>query len=486
VKAIEKAALIYYVNVDKINRGGARMLRVMRKHATGWLIKALFLIIIIVFIFWGVGSFTGGEKSLAQIGPYKVSAREYQQAYTRLLDFYRMIYKEQLDEKMMAQLKLKESAMNQLVDKYLMLMKANEMNVRVSDREFTEHISNMEAFKRDGKFSKAAYMEILKRNGVDPKAFEESEKQSMLVSKVMAIFQDNGVIFNDRDVRESYLKERGQVKLGYVIFDPADYKDQVRVQDKEIEEAYEKEKAIYKSETTYHMMYLVIDGKSPVKDDQAYMDLLKGKDLPAYAKSKGLEVMDLGTLKESDILNKLSNLKAATWLKEMNRGDISLPIRDEARSYIFQVVDKEEGKAFSKEDALKIVRAKMVNERAKVLAKAKAEEAVKASSIKHTKETAMMSRQAAEVPGLGPIQKEYSDLLQLSAQRKIYEKPVELGGRYYVFSFLEEKQPDQAQWEKEKDAYKQTYAAKKRSEFINSLREDTKKQAKVKVEWDTF
>ncbi len=462
------------------------MLRFMRKHATGYLIKGMFLLIIIVFIFWGVGSFTGREKTLAEVGPYKVSALEYQQNYQKLLNFYKMIYREQLDEKMMAQLKLKEGAMNQLVDKYLILLKADEMGVRVSDRELTDHIASMDAFKRDGRFNKDLYMEVLKRSGVDPKAFEENEKQSLLVSKMLAILQDNGVIFNERDVRDSYMKERGQVKLGYAVFDPAAYRDQVRVQEKEIEEAYEKEKAIHRSETLYHLKYMVVDEKGPVKDDQAYMDLLKTKDLTAYAKSKGLEAVDLGSMKESDILTRLSRLRANTWLKGMNQGDISLPVRDNAKSYIFQVVEKVDGKPLPREEALQVVRARIVNERAKMLARAKAEEAVKDKSTKYTKETGMISRQSPEIPGFGPIPKENSDLLQLSPERKVYEKPVEFGGRYYVFSLIEEKQPDQAQWDKEKDAYRQTYAAKKRAEFLDAFREDMKKQVKVKIEWDTF
>jgi hypothetical protein len=456
----------------------------MRKHATGYMIKAMFVLIIIVFIFWGVGSFTGREKTLAEVGPYKVSALEYQQNYQKLLNFYKMIYREQLDEKMMAQLKLKESAMNQLVDKYLILLKADEMGVRVSDREFTEHIASMDAFKRDGRFNKDLYVEVLKRSGVDPKAFEENEKQSLLVSKMLAILQDNGVIFNERDVRDSYMKERGQVKLGYAVFDPAAYRDQVRVQEKEVEETYEKQKAMYRSENLYHLKYMVIDEKGPVKDDQAYMDLLKTKDLTAYAKSKGLEVVDLGSMKESEVLGRLSRLKANTWLKGMNQGDISLPVRDNTKSYIFQVVEKVDGKPLAKEEALQIVRARIVDERAKTLTKVKAEEAAKDKSTKYTKETGLLPRQSPEIPGLGPIPKENSDLLWLSPVGKAYEKPVEFGDRYYVFSLVEEKQPDQAQWEKEKDAYKQTYAAKKRAEFLDAFREDMKKQVKVKIEQD--
>ena len=462
------------------------MLKFMRKHATGYMIKAMFALIIIVFIFWGVGSFRGGDKTLAEVGPYKVSVTEYQQAYQKLLGFYRMIYRDQLDDKMMAELKLKDKALDQIVDKYLILVKADEMNVRVSDKEFTEHLSNMDAFKRDGKFNQAVYLEVLKRSGVDPKAFEENEKQTLLVSKTMRIMEDNGISYSELDMRDAYMKERGQVKLGYAVFDPADYKNQVRVDEKEIEGLYEKEKAIHRSEPVYRLNYIVIDEKSPVKDDQAYMELLKTKDLAAYAKTKGLELVDLGAMKESEVTARLSRLKGDAWLKGMSKGDISLPIRDNTKSYIFQVVDKEEGKPLSKEEAVRVIKARIAGERAKTLAKAKAEDAIKDKSVRYTKDTGMMPRTSPSIPTLGQIPKEDLGLLQLSAERKLYEKPVEFGGRYYVFSLLEEKQPDQAQWEKDKSAYWQAYSGKKLEEFFTAFREEAKKQVKVTINRDLF
>jgi hypothetical protein len=462
------------------------MLKFMRKHATGYMIKVMFALIIIVFMFWGVGSFRGGEKTLAEVGPYEVSVTEYQQTYQRLLNFYRMIYRDQLDDKMMAELKLKEKALEQVVDKYLILVKADEMNVRVSDKEFTEHLSGMDAFKRDGTFNTAVYLEVLKRSGVDPKAFEENEKETLLASKTMRIMEDNGIGYNERDVRDAYMKERGQVKLSYAVFAPADYRDQVRVDEKEIEALYEKEKAIHRSEPVYRLNYIAIDEKSPVKDDQAYMELLKAKDLAAYAKSKGMEMVDLGAMKESEVTARLSRLKADTWLKGMNKGDISLPIRDNTKSYIFQVVDKEEGKPLSKEEAAGVIKARIAGERAKTLAKAKAEDAIKDKSTRYTKDTGLMPRTSPAIPTLGQIPKEDLDLLQLSPERKLYEKPVEFGGRYCVFSFLEEKQPDQAQWEKEKGAYSQAFAGKKREEFFTAFREEAKKQVKVKINRDLF
>jgi peptidyl-prolyl cis-trans isomerase D len=53
------------------------MLKFMRKYATGYMVKAMFGLIIVVFVFWGVGSFRESERTIAEVGPYKISIIEY-------------------------------------------------------------------------------------------------------------------------------------------------------------------------------------------------------------------------------------------------------------------------------------------------------------------------------------------------------------------------------------------------------------------------
>ncbi|HBA55949.1 MAG TPA: hypothetical protein DCZ04_16250, partial [Syntrophorhabdus aromaticivorans] len=88
------------------------MLKFMRKYATGYMVKAIFGLIIIVFIFWGVGSFREGDKAVARIGSHEISVMEYQEEYNRLLNTARMLYRDQLDENLLRELKLKEKAMD--------------------------------------------------------------------------------------------------------------------------------------------------------------------------------------------------------------------------------------------------------------------------------------------------------------------------------------------------------------------------------------
>ena len=63
------------------------MLSLMRKHATSWLIKILLGAIVIVFVFWGVGSFRSRKGSLvASVNGDIIIAEEYNQAYNALLE----------------------------------------------------------------------------------------------------------------------------------------------------------------------------------------------------------------------------------------------------------------------------------------------------------------------------------------------------------------------------------------------------------------
>lgn len=459
------------------------MLRFMRKYATGYLVKAVFGIIIIVFIFWGVGSFRGREKIVAKVGPHNISIVEYQESYNRLLNFYRMLYKDRLDEAVLNQVKIKEKAMDEIVDKYVLLIEAKKMGIDVSDSEFAEYIANIDAFKRDGKFSQNAYIEVLKRNNVDPKKFEESEKMRLLTTKLIAIISDNSTFTNENDAWQSYTKEKGKVNLSYVQFEPASFRDKVVLNEKEIEDIYAKEKDRYKSENAYRLKYIIIDEKASIKDDVAYTDLLKIKDISGYAKQKNLDVYDLGMLKEGELIKKFKALKIDEWLKSLKKGDVSLPARDGSRSYIFQLVDSEEGKPIDKGIVLKEIRERIIKEKAGLIAKKEAEAVINRKGFDSKKDTGLIPRNSASIPKIGILPPEHAGVLALTKDNRLYEKPVDIQGTYYVFAFKDEKQPEKEEWEKDKKSFMQYVALKKREEYFKGFIEELKKKQKVEIHW---
>jgi len=459
------------------------MLKFMRKYATGYMVKALFGLIIVVFVFWGVGSFRESDKAVAEVGPYKISLREYQEEYNRLVNMYRMIYKDKLDENLSRELKLKEKAMNELVDKYVLQIKAKEIGMSVSDTEFRERLENIEMFKRDGKFSEMVYKEILKRNGLDPKRFEESEKAAILNAKMISLIRDTGALSGEGDLWKSYVREKGKVNLGYVEFDPSSYRSKINVDDQEVASVYEKEKDTKREENVYALKYLVVDEKSGVRDDAVYLELLKEKNLDVYAKKKGLQVTDLGRIKEGDALRKLKGLKGDEWLRGLKKGEISLPVRVDSKSYIFQITDFEAGKPLDKATATKEIRERLVLAKAKTFAQSSAQDLIDKKGVDSKKDTGLVPRTTQALPNLGQIPRDDLGILALSKESPIYRKPVEIDGKLYVFFFKDEKLPGKDEWEKDKESYKRYALSKGQGDFLKSFMETLRKKEKVKIEW---
>lgn len=459
------------------------MLKFMRKHATGYMVKAMFGLIIVVFIFWGVGSFRDSERVVAEIGRYKVFATEYQEAYKKTLELYRMIYKEKLDENLLKELKLKEKVMDEIVNRYVLLIIADELGLTVSQKEFLEHINGIDAFKREGKFDEKLYVAVLQRNNIDPKKFEVAERNSLLIQKTANVIRDNGTFFNEADVWAGYVKEKGTVNLTYGIFDPSSFRGKVEINEKELIDLYEKEKESHRSENAYRLKYLVIDEKSPVKDDAAYMDLLKVKDIDQYGRQKGLNAVDLGMMKESEARKRLKDMKIDDWLKGLKKGDITLPVREGGKSYIFQLVDVEDGKPLDKSVVLATIKERVIAERSKNLAKLAAEDAIGRKSIGPGKETGFILRNTHSIKGIGDVPKENVSLLTLSKDKPFYERPVEIAGKFYVFAFKDEKFPDMKEWQKEKESYTRYFVTKNRDGFFSSFLTEMRTKGKIKVSW---
>lgn len=460
------------------------MLKYMRKYAKSYLIKVLFAIIIIVFVFYfGAGSLHEKENLVAEVGPFEISYSEYWEAYSRELELYRQIYRDRLDDTLLRG--LKEKVLDDMINQYVLLAEAKKLGISVSDMELADHLARIDAFRRDGVFDKDQYLAILRQNNIEPKQYEDSQRMMLLLSKTVSIIKDTGVTLTDAEVRAGYASEKGKVSLAYTRFAPSAFKDKVTVSDAEISEIYEREKERYRGENTYRLKYIVIDAKTGLKDDVVYMDLLKVKDIDSYAVQKRLSVTDTGFMRESEVLERFKRLKIETWLKDLRQGEVSLPLRDDERSYIFQLVGREEGKPMERSAAFAVIKDRIASERAGEMARRAAEEAVGSQVAGRGTRTGFVPRTSSTVPGLGEISQSDRGIFELSKEQPVYKAPVEIGGNYYIFSFVDEQHPDKQQWEKDREEFSRYFAVKRSEElvmsFIHQARENALSKGKLKI-----
>jgi peptidyl-prolyl cis-trans isomerase D len=158
----------------------------MRKHAKFFYV--LFFIVILSFVFWGVGTDKQSTTvSIAEIGKEKIPAEAYWRAYEQVRASYRDKYKDQFNEELEKKLNLKEKVLNGMIEEKVLLITAKEIGISVSDAELQEAIVNDPRFMRDGVFRKEIYFKTLELNRLTTDMFENSIKQQMTLAKMQRL-----------------------------------------------------------------------------------------------------------------------------------------------------------------------------------------------------------------------------------------------------------------------------------------------------------
>lgn len=224
------------------------MLKLMRQKAQSWMIKVLFAVIIIVFVFfYGYGRRSGQRRVIAEVNGTKIMdslfRSEYQKAYQNLARMYQSIYKDRFDEGMIDRLALREKVLNDLIDETLVTQEAEKLSLRVSPQELQAAIHSTPAFQEDGKFNQERFLAILRMNQISVEEFEEIERRNRLITKLSDLISLGGVEVSGQEVLDAYALENEKIDLRFVRFNPTAYEKSISVDESELE-AYFSEKSV--------------------------------------------------------------------------------------------------------------------------------------------------------------------------------------------------------------------------------------------------
>jgi parvulin-like peptidyl-prolyl isomerase len=165
------------------------MLKMMRHHAKYFYV--LFFIVILSFIFWGVGTIdkTSSGGIVAEVGKQKITQEEYYRAYDNTFKFYKDLYKEKFDEEMQKKMNLKEMVLDSLIANRVLLLAANESGIKVSDEELNDAIIHEPAFMKDGVFDSQIYQNTLRLSRITPEAYESMKRQELIITRMTRLIE---------------------------------------------------------------------------------------------------------------------------------------------------------------------------------------------------------------------------------------------------------------------------------------------------------
>lgn len=398
------------------------MLSIMRKQAGSWIIKIILFAIVVVFVFWGVGSFQSREANkVADVNGEIVSYEAYRETYNRMREQYRRAYGDAVNEEMLKSMRLNEQALNQIVNRILMLQEARRLNIQMAEKALDEAIFQIPAFQNNGVFNKEQAKFVLSQNNMTTADFRKSYREDLILDKLRALVVD-GVSASAAEAREWYdwygaevdlayllfptnryqdlsvteeeiaeyfkANEREyltdpQVKVSYLFFDPNAFKAKVNVTKEQISEYYNTHPDEFNTEKTVEARHILLklDEKADAKSvDEKHQEAMKIYKLAM----EGRPFADLAK-KYSDDPSRDQGGKLGAFKKEamvapfaekafsMKAGEISEPVRTPFGWHIIKVEKVNEAQTVSLEAASDRILQKLTEEKARGLALKKAE-----------------------------------------------------------------------------------------------------------------
>ena len=232
------------------------MLDVIRNKAQSFGIKIIFGIIVLVFVFWGVGNMGGAPSgALAVVNGASISLQDFN-----------LLFRSQLDEAKKAAPDMmsnpetfnafKRQVLAQLILSRLRQQAAERIGLTVTPHELKLIFSGIQAFQDEsGKFDPVRYKRLVASQGVSEGEFEAEYSRRLLEEKLLRSVGAS-VDVSEAEAKSMYVFSLEKRKAEYVLFNASDYRGKAVVSDEEIFQFYENNKESFRTAAMASLEFL--------------------------------------------------------------------------------------------------------------------------------------------------------------------------------------------------------------------------------------
>ena len=187
------------------------MLNKIRSFSKTFFAKILLVIIIIPFIFWGMGGVfnTGNTNNIVKINNYSISTQDFID-HVNSSNLNSDQIKENIDNNVL------EEALGKLISKTLLQMEIEDLDISISDKSLIKQIKkNKNFFGDDNKFSRIKYEKFLLSNNLNAPAFEKRLKENELQKKLF-FYVSGGIKSPFFMTNNIYKKQTKKINLDFI------------------------------------------------------------------------------------------------------------------------------------------------------------------------------------------------------------------------------------------------------------------------------
>ena len=220
------------------------MLDKFRSYAQTKAAQVILALVLIPFALFGIDSYlnqAGNNLSIAKVDGYKIALPEYNRAIENVRN--RMMSEgKKVDPAMFDSFEFKESVVDGLITKQLINNDIKKSQFKITDQQLSQYIIGMPDFQKDGKFSQELYDKVLQNNQLNPKKFEESIRNDLLIQQVRDGLQKLTFI-PPNNLTETLKATSQQREVTVAEFKTKEYMAKANISEKDMQAFYDQNKS---------------------------------------------------------------------------------------------------------------------------------------------------------------------------------------------------------------------------------------------------
>ena len=253
------------------------MLQNIRDNKQGLVAKIIIAIIIIPFALFGIDSLVGfsGPATVAEINDEEITSADLDQAI--YLEKRRRINEmgDNVQPAMLEDDVLRGPALEQLIQKRLLLQFADNSGIALSEAAVDKAIVAMEQFQSEGRFSPELYQAVIRSNGYTTRLFKQMLTGDLTIAQLNSGFVGSEFV-TEQELRDIAAVINQRRDFRYLLVPQSAFLEQVVIEESELRSHYQEHQDRYMSEEQVKLDYI------EVRQQDFYQDIDEAELRQAY------------------------------------------------------------------------------------------------------------------------------------------------------------------------------------------------------------